>query len=189
MPATQTEIAQIEENAQWKIINLLLAALSELADFSDVARMWAGVAGDTPAEFRVTRSDLGNYLITLIEQEIQFNDEAITHHYLRYLSSSGIEAENQARLVDLYSSYKKRLGLSKNEVERIMAGIWPFTKWVQAATTTRRDGGNRAPIPAAELRKLRAELDTIRAGRSEDSRQVAPPPEDDEEKDGDEEAS
>ncbi|MHA2045638.1 MAG: hypothetical protein ACW99G_12645, partial [Candidatus Thorarchaeota archaeon] len=147
--------------------------------FSDAARQWAGIAGDTPSELRLYRSDFGNFLMTRIEQEIQFAKEAIEHHYLGYLSTTGLEAENQARSVKLYVEYIRRLRLSKNEVERGIAGVWPYPRMLKAALTERREGGTHSVLSAAQIRELREVLDPIR--QSGETQQIAPPPEDSEE--------
>jgi hypothetical protein len=174
MPATRSELQQIQEDAEFKIANLLLSALSEMAGFTDAARQWAGIAGDTPSELRLYRSDFGNFLMTRIEQEIQFAKEAIEHHYLGFLSTTGLEAENQARSVKLYVEYIRRLDLSKNEVERGIAGVWPYPRMLKAALTERREGGNRTVLTAAQIRELREALEA--ADQSGDAPQIAPPP-------------
>ncbi|MHA1814026.1 MAG: hypothetical protein ACTSYX_11415 [Candidatus Thorarchaeota archaeon] len=168
MPATRSEYKEIREDAMHDILNLLISTVSMLTKWSDSAQQWAGLAGDISGLQRLTRGDFANMRKTQIEHRIRRTLEAIEYHLLEAVKTTGREAENHLGKVKMYLQYLRRLEPAMNEVERLVAEVWPWPQVMKAALTERKEGGNIAMLSRGLSGRLKRAIETLQ--------QASPPP-------------
>lgn len=149
-PATRSEYEQTYEDAQYDVINLLLSALTEMAQWPEEARPWTGTAGDSGSRLRLQRSDIGNYLITKLEGEILQTKEGLAYEQIQYFSTTGLERQEHLRRINDYNQYLERLKESKKFIIRGQGTIWPLPSMMKAVLSRKKEGGNRVPLPSGQ---------------------------------------
>lgn len=146
MPATPSEAQALRREGQLEGFNVMLTLVSKLTEWDPEAKRWMGLAGDIDPTHRLTRGDFANMRQTKIENRISKAVEQIRYHLVEAEKFVGRERENHLEKVQLHLRYIRRLMPPSNEVQRLVANVWPWPQMMRAALNISGEGGTASLV-------------------------------------------